>query len=318
MLTQNYKAEYEKASSAVITAVTKSGGNTWSGEVFIFYQDKNLVEQDEFARARATCPSRPTTAGSGACPWAARSSGTRSSSSAPTRRTGRIATARSSWAAPPSPPASGAPSRPTKARSPARSASGSFFAKLTAQPRPGQAGRPQLQPAQRDRHPRVRPRRRATRRPKTSATASTPCSGRYQLAVERLAQRGQRLLPALPLESHARQPGPDRPAVPGRAAHRRPRHRAALHPEAPLAPRRLLPVHASGAANTRSRAVSCWASSTTAWTRSSTATRCSASARTTAGISRSRPATARATPAWTRATGSSASTFRTTGARRAG
>ena len=30
VLTQNYKAEYEKASSAIITAVTKSGGNSWT------------------------------------------------------------------------------------------------------------------------------------------------------------------------------------------------------------------------------------------------------------------------------------------------
>ena len=43
VLTQNYKAEHEKASSLVITAVTKSGGNRWSGEGFLFYQDKNLV-----------------------------------------------------------------------------------------------------------------------------------------------------------------------------------------------------------------------------------------------------------------------------------
>jgi carboxypeptidase family protein/TonB-dependent receptor-like protein len=52
VVTQNYKAEYEKATSAIITAVTKSGGNTWSGDVFSLYQDKSLVEQDEFAKGR--------------------------------------------------------------------------------------------------------------------------------------------------------------------------------------------------------------------------------------------------------------------------
>lgn len=52
VLTQNFKAEYEKASSAAITAVTKSGGNTWSGDVFLLYQDKNLVAQDKFAEER--------------------------------------------------------------------------------------------------------------------------------------------------------------------------------------------------------------------------------------------------------------------------
>ena len=52
VLTQNFKAEFEKASSAAITAVTKSGGNTWTGDVFLLYQDKNLVAQDSFAEER--------------------------------------------------------------------------------------------------------------------------------------------------------------------------------------------------------------------------------------------------------------------------
>jgi Carboxypeptidase regulatory-like domain len=52
VLTQNYKAEHEKASSAVISAVTKSGGNRWSGEAFLFYQDENLVSNEHFAEQR--------------------------------------------------------------------------------------------------------------------------------------------------------------------------------------------------------------------------------------------------------------------------
>ncbi len=52
VLTQNYKAEFEKASSAIITAVTRSGGNRFSGELFNFYQDKSLVEKDPFFRDR--------------------------------------------------------------------------------------------------------------------------------------------------------------------------------------------------------------------------------------------------------------------------
>jgi hypothetical protein len=52
VLTQNYKAEHEKASSAVITAVTKSGGNRWSGDGFVLWQNKSLVAQDFFARER--------------------------------------------------------------------------------------------------------------------------------------------------------------------------------------------------------------------------------------------------------------------------
>jgi outer membrane receptor protein involved in Fe transport len=46
VVTQNFKAEYEKASSAIITAVTRSGGNTYRGEVFGFYQDKRLVQNE--------------------------------------------------------------------------------------------------------------------------------------------------------------------------------------------------------------------------------------------------------------------------------
>ena len=52
VLTQNYKAEYEKASAAVITAVTKSGGNDFNGDIFFFHQDKDLVAQDDFSRDR--------------------------------------------------------------------------------------------------------------------------------------------------------------------------------------------------------------------------------------------------------------------------
>src|SRR6266550_4748442 len=34
VITQNYKAEYQKASSGIIVATTKSGGNTWQGNAF--------------------------------------------------------------------------------------------------------------------------------------------------------------------------------------------------------------------------------------------------------------------------------------------
>ncbi|HEX3130618.1 MAG TPA: TonB-dependent receptor, partial [Thermoanaerobaculia bacterium] len=52
VLTQNYKAEYEKASAAVITAVTKSGGNDFRGDLLYLYQDKDFVAQDDFSRDR--------------------------------------------------------------------------------------------------------------------------------------------------------------------------------------------------------------------------------------------------------------------------
>lgn len=55
VMTQNFKAEYEKAGTAVITAVTKSGTNRFSGDVFAYYQNKNLVARSPFLGPRRTC-----------------------------------------------------------------------------------------------------------------------------------------------------------------------------------------------------------------------------------------------------------------------
>ncbi|MEG3083180.1 TonB-dependent receptor [Sphingomonas sp. PB2P12] len=43
VLTQNYKAEYEQAGSAIITAITKSGTNDFHGEMFGQYTDRSLT-----------------------------------------------------------------------------------------------------------------------------------------------------------------------------------------------------------------------------------------------------------------------------------
>jgi outer membrane receptor protein involved in Fe transport len=43
VITQNYSAQYEKASSAIITAITKSGGNSFDGSAFVLYQPKQWV-----------------------------------------------------------------------------------------------------------------------------------------------------------------------------------------------------------------------------------------------------------------------------------
>lgn len=51
VITQNFKAEYQKASSSIITATTRSGSNTWSGNVLFGYQNKGLVALDTFQRA---------------------------------------------------------------------------------------------------------------------------------------------------------------------------------------------------------------------------------------------------------------------------
>jgi len=48
---QNFKAEYQKASSAVIVATTKSGGNVWSGNALVGYQNASMVQLDTFQRA---------------------------------------------------------------------------------------------------------------------------------------------------------------------------------------------------------------------------------------------------------------------------
>jgi outer membrane receptor for ferrienterochelin and colicin len=52
VLTQNFKAEYEQASSAIITSVTRSGTNEFTGDFFITYQPSDWVEQNVFSRAR--------------------------------------------------------------------------------------------------------------------------------------------------------------------------------------------------------------------------------------------------------------------------
>jgi outer membrane receptor protein involved in Fe transport len=47
--TQNFNAEYEHATSAIITALTRSGTNELEGNGFVYFQDKGLVARDDFA-----------------------------------------------------------------------------------------------------------------------------------------------------------------------------------------------------------------------------------------------------------------------------
>ncbi len=46
VITQNYKAEYQKASSAIITATTRSGGNQWEADVFAYGIGKAYVARN--------------------------------------------------------------------------------------------------------------------------------------------------------------------------------------------------------------------------------------------------------------------------------
>jgi outer membrane receptor protein involved in Fe transport len=50
VISQNFKAEYQKASSAVITATTKSGTNVWSGNALATFQNQSFVQLDSFQR----------------------------------------------------------------------------------------------------------------------------------------------------------------------------------------------------------------------------------------------------------------------------
>jgi hypothetical protein len=52
VVTQNYKAEYQKAGSAIITATTRSGSNTFEGSAFGFNVNNALVSRDAFTAGR--------------------------------------------------------------------------------------------------------------------------------------------------------------------------------------------------------------------------------------------------------------------------
>lgn len=57
IITQNFKAEYQKASSAIITATTRSGGDRWEGGAFFNVINENWVALDTFQQnQRATNP----------------------------------------------------------------------------------------------------------------------------------------------------------------------------------------------------------------------------------------------------------------------
>src|SRR4029077_15285231 len=57
VITQNYSAQYDHASSAIITAVTKSGGNQFHGQAFGFYQPKAWVTATKLGFGASTLTS---------------------------------------------------------------------------------------------------------------------------------------------------------------------------------------------------------------------------------------------------------------------
>ncbi len=50
IITQNFKAEYQRASSAIITATTRSGGTEWEGAAFLTTTGERFVALDTFQR----------------------------------------------------------------------------------------------------------------------------------------------------------------------------------------------------------------------------------------------------------------------------
>ena len=52
VITQNYKAEYQKAASAIITATTRSGTNQWEADAFAFGVGKSYVARDAISAQR--------------------------------------------------------------------------------------------------------------------------------------------------------------------------------------------------------------------------------------------------------------------------
>jgi hypothetical protein len=52
VVTQNYKAEYQKAGAAIITATTRTGGNVWEADAFAFGIGKSYVARDALSASR--------------------------------------------------------------------------------------------------------------------------------------------------------------------------------------------------------------------------------------------------------------------------
>ena len=51
VVAQNFKAEYQKAGSTIITATTRTGSNDWTGSALVTFQHEGMVALDSFQRA---------------------------------------------------------------------------------------------------------------------------------------------------------------------------------------------------------------------------------------------------------------------------
>ena len=251
VLTQNFKAEYEKSSSALITAVTKSGGNDFHGDALRrvpgqgprghgpcaeFVRCTGAPRSETFDEARLHAlaggrldrrPDRRRTASTSSGPGSTTTrSATPSSSLGPqaglassrrlrprsTRQTGIFPT-----------PVQGEPG--SSARSPGRSR------RATSSTRPASTGT------------RTRSRTSATSARSSPAPTSSTASGTSQAKntwlTSKFLNETDGRLPGLQVEPEPGRTRTRRPGLPAGAAHRRRGHLAELPPEAVLDPRRL-------------------------------------------------------------------------------
>ena len=252
VLTQNFKAEYEKAASAIITAITKSGGNRFSGELFNFYQDKGLVENETMVRnaqglfEKGQTTPKPTFE---RWQWGASLGGpivkdrVQFFGSYEENRQDRDATVIAGTVS----------SAPASLVERLRAYEGVFtspfrekllFGKASMQPKQGQRaevtyswrnetdirgfGGAAAEQQLRDGRERQEP--------------GGLAAGEVAADAHAVPQRGLPLVPALPLEPEAGEPRHHRPELRRAAADRRPRHRAVHRPGARVAARRLLAV----------------------------------------------------------------------------
>ena len=138
VLTQNYKAEHEKASSLVITRGDEERRQSVVGRRVSLLSEQEPGRKGVLRRQARRSEARPTSGSSLASRWAVRSSRTGCRCSGRTRRTGRTATSACSWVAPPHPPSLELPAiQKGTFVSPFREKL--FFGKVTSQPRAGQA-----------------------------------------------------------------------------------------------------------------------------------------------------------------------------------
>jgi hypothetical protein len=61
VITQNYKAEFQKAVSAVVSATTKSGTNEWEGSAFFLGQNEGMIGKTVFEQCEAPVQAPPCT-----------------------------------------------------------------------------------------------------------------------------------------------------------------------------------------------------------------------------------------------------------------